>query len=96
MLDSSTGPGPDHIILVEADGDTWFLQGADHAHALLSGDGPYPTPVYHIGFPSRRALGRFLAPHSVTAADLWQINPAFIAPLTQAGVLFPLPTPEAL
>ncbi len=88
-------PGPEHVILVETEGDTWLLQGEDHAEELLSGEGPYPKPVFSVRFFCRRSLARFLDPHGADTSGLWQINPAVIARLEAEGVICPMAGPEA-
>jgi hypothetical protein len=91
---SNASPGADDIILVTAEGQTWLLQGEPHAHAMLSDEGDFPTPVFCVEFPAQYALSRFLDRHGGDLTELWEINPTVKSRLQDRNALQAMFPPE--
>lgn len=73
----------------------WLLEGEHHLDAILSGTGPYPTPIQCVAFESQFHLSQFLEIHDVNLGSLWAINPAIIKRLNHDDELVKISPPDA-
>ncbi|NSX53685.1 hypothetical protein [Parasulfitobacter algicola] len=74
-------PNDDHLVIAQAGDSYWLLDGEPHFSAMLSGLGPYPTPIQCVMFTSVFHLTEFLQAQGTELSALWGINPAIITRL---------------
>lgn len=75
----STDKDPE-IVLAEAEGSFWLVNGEDHLDVMLEGPTGYPLPVGIIIFSSQAAMAQNFGPELPVTA-LWQVNPKVVARL---------------
>ncbi|MEM8951953.1 MAG: hypothetical protein AAGC99_21785 [Pseudomonadota bacterium] len=70
------------IMIVEVHQNYYMAMGEEHLEAMLSGKGPYPTPIACVAFRDMAHLSEYVD----TGVDgLWSIHPEIVNRLRKAG-----------